>query len=252
MKELFRKIVRKEEEVEERTRRHAEEVKKRKKVERRESEKLREEQAREAKLEATIVRILSQRKELRMITASTQPAAENKKRSPTSKARMLREIQSYIAESDDDSEEVKLEANKLIEALENRKRGKRTTTVFRAATSQVEKKKTPVIRKGKEKEKAAEAEVAECFKTPMKTCPAEGSSEGLVDYTLTQAKQLSSLKAPEIRKLCDREGVEYIVEDQAVQELVRCRTRLAYEGFFERKVQVTPTTKRASEDLDTA
>ncbi|GBG90050.1 hypothetical protein CBR_g50143 [Chara braunii] len=164
-----------------------------------------------------------------MMGSAPQPATESKKRSPRSKSRMLRDIRNYIAESEDDSEEVKIEADKLIEALEYRKKHRASVVGSRAATSWVVK--SPVTRKGKAKV-VETAVVDQVFETPKKTCPAEASSEGLVEYALSQSNELSGLKAKEIRKLCDREGVEYVVKGQAVQELVRCWVKLAYEGFL--------------------
>ncbi|GBG85382.1 hypothetical protein CBR_g40025 [Chara braunii] len=114
MKGLLRKIAKREKDEEERKLREAEEEKKKQEQERREGDKLREAEAKEAQIEATIVRILSQRKEPLMIASPQQPAPESRKRSPRTKTRMLRKIRSYIAESDNDSEEVKEEADKLI------------------------------------------------------------------------------------------------------------------------------------------
>ncbi|GBG65951.1 hypothetical protein CBR_g54243 [Chara braunii] len=221
MKELFRRIVRREQEEEEKKRHEVELARRKEEEDRREGEKIREEESRETKIESTTLRILAQRKESAMVIATPQPTSELKKRSPRSKARMLRDIRSYIVESEDDSEEMKIEADKLIEALENRKKGRTGAARSRAATSRVTRKSL-ITRKGKAK--VAEVGVADDgFETPKKVCPAEASSEGLVEYALTQSKQLSGLKAAEIRKLCDREGVEYVVKGQAVQELVRLR-----------------------------
>ncbi|GBG92246.1 hypothetical protein CBR_g55015 [Chara braunii] len=247
MKELLRRIVKREKDEEERKSREKEEEKRKEEEERRESEKLREAEAREA---ATIVRILSQRQVPAMITPASQPvvigspshaATDSKKRSPRSKARMLREIRSYIAESDDESDEVKEEAEKLIEAIESRKKGKKSTTILRAAASRV----TRTPRKDKTRQ-ATGGDVTDVFETPKKVGPAECSCEGVLEYALTQARALSDLKAPDLKKICDREGIDYIVKEQAIDDIARCRTRLAYEGFFDRD-QATPSSKHASD-----
>ncbi|GBG69474.1 hypothetical protein CBR_g4168 [Chara braunii] len=194
MKELFRKLMQKEQEKQERKQREAEETKKKEADERREGEKIREEEAGEARLEATILRILAQN---RSSVAEVKPACGvDKKTSPRSKARLLREIRSYIAESEDESEEVELEVDKLVEALEGRKKSKKNAVVqstLRAATSRIVRK-SPDTRRGRKK--ASEPTVIEeGFLTPKKTCLAECSSEGLVEFTLSQSKQLRSLKA---------------------------------------------------------
>ncbi|GBG78064.1 hypothetical protein CBR_g26001 [Chara braunii] len=81
---------------------------------------MRDAEAREARLEAHLIRLLAQHNK-----PSMQPESSNvKKKSPRTKARVLREITSYLNESDDESEEVREEAGKLVEAIERRK-GKR-------------------------------------------------------------------------------------------------------------------------------
>ncbi|GBG83881.1 hypothetical protein CBR_g37750 [Chara braunii] len=140
VRELLLRISKREKE-EDRKKKEVEEARKKEEDERRESEKLREEQAREAKLEATIVRILQQRKEsgvispIPLIAPASHVAYEPKKQSPSSKARMLRDIRSYIAESEDESEEVKEEAEKLAEALERRKNSRKGASTVWAAVS---------------------------------------------------------------------------------------------------------------------
>ncbi|GBG66936.1 hypothetical protein CBR_g74623 [Chara braunii] len=248
MRELLKKIAKRGEEEEKRRLREAEEARRREEIEKREGDKLREEEAREAKLEVTIVRILSQRKEPLMITPAPQQVEESKKQSPCTKARMLREIRSYIAESDEDSEEVKIEVEKLVEAFENRKKQKKSSAIVREATNRmVRKRATP--KKGKEKVVKSE-EVADDFATPKKACPTECTSEGVVEFTLSQTKVLSALKAGDIRKICDREGVQYIVKDQAIGEIVRCGVQLAYEGFFYVRKQQTSTAKQGGAVLN--
>ncbi|GBG83941.1 hypothetical protein CBR_g37813 [Chara braunii] len=190
MKELLRRIAKREKDEEEKKIREAEESKSREEEQRKEGEKLREAEAREAQLEASIVRILSQQKPPLMIT-SPQPPDEPKRRSPRTKARMLREIRSYIAESDDDSEEVKEEAEKLIEAIENRKKNnKKNAATLRDVTSRL--MKTPRRGRGRITETVVDMDV---FETPKKLCPAECSSEGVVEFALKQARTLNALKS---------------------------------------------------------
>ncbi|GBG91952.1 hypothetical protein CBR_g54048 [Chara braunii] len=248
MRELLLRIARREKEEDERKGHESDEAKRKEEDERRESEKLREEQAREAKLEATVLRILAQRKAPLAIVPAQQLTNDSKKRSPRSKAQMLMEIRSYTAESEDDSEEVREEAKKLVEAFENRKKSKKGGRSTRATTSRTEKKYlTPRKEKGLVKDPTP---LGNDFETPTKVCPAEGSSEGLIDYVLTQTKVLSALRAGEIRKICDKEGVEYIRKDISIQEIVKCRTRLAYEGFFELKnLGSTPKTQGGGLDV---
>ncbi|GBG74536.1 hypothetical protein CBR_g18946 [Chara braunii] len=246
MKELLQRIARREEEEEERKRRETEEARKKEENERKESEKLREEEAREARLEATIVRILTQKKDMFTVRVNPQAPAETNKSSPRSKARLIRELRNYIVESDGDSEEVKEETEKLIEVLESRKKkGKRVVAQQRTAANRFLKKKQ-TVRKGKKS--APEIEPGEeGFETPKKACTAECSSEGLIEYALTQTKILSGMKANEIRKICNTEGIEYTVKDQSIQDIVRCRTRLAYEGFLDRE---SPIKKPGVEGLE--
>ncbi|GBG72568.1 hypothetical protein CBR_g12138 [Chara braunii] len=241
MKELLRKIAKREKDEEERKLREAEEEKKKQEQERREGDKLREAEAKEAQIEAMIVRILSQRKEPLMITSPQQPAPESRKRSPRTKARMLREIRSYIAESDDDSEEVKEEADKLIEALEGRKKGRKSAVVLRAATSRITRTPRKVCSasgsykglvdyaltqartlsdlKAPDLKKICNREGANMFETPTKVCSASGSYKGLVDYALTQARTLSDLKAPDLKKICDREDKVKLEDARGALEL---------------------------------
>ncbi|GBG70742.1 hypothetical protein CBR_g8039 [Chara braunii] len=247
MREILLWIGRREKEEEERKKREIDEAKRKEEEERREGEKLREEQAREAKLEATIVRILMQHEASMMKTPASQAGNGIKKRSPHSKARMLRDITSYIAESEDDSEEVKEEAEKLIEALESRRKPKQGAAIIRTAVSRVKKVPTPRRDKAREDNRVSNGEV---FETPRKACPAECSSEGLVDFALSQTKVLSAVRAGDIQKICDKEGIAYVKKDISIQEIVRCRTRLAYEGFFELKSQ-TPDSKTPARGLET-
>ncbi|GBG71132.1 hypothetical protein CBR_g8433 [Chara braunii] len=214
MRELLLRIARREKEEEEKKKREIEEARRKEEDERRESEKIREEQAREAKLQATILRILAQKKEAARIVPAPQIAIGPKKRSPGSKAQMLREICSYIAESEEDSEEVKEEAEKLVEALESRKKSKKSTTLARAAVNRAGRRvSTPRKEKGPGENTPANDGVLE---TPKKVCPAECSSEGLVEFTLSQTKALSGIKAHEVRKIYSKEGIDYVKKDVSI------------------------------------
>ncbi|GBG92590.1 hypothetical protein CBR_g56103, partial [Chara braunii] len=220
MRELLQRIARREREEEEKKKREEEETRKKQEDERRESEKLREEEAREAGLQATIVRILTQRKEILTAAPNPLPAIEPKRRSPRSKAQILREIKGYIVESDDDSEDVKEEVGKLIKALESRKKGRKDNTAQRRPTSRSKnnskKGKAPV---------SQEAVNEEGFQTPTKACAAEASSEGLVDYALAQMKILSGLKAQEISGDCPLSHQAENLEDRMLFRKVKDLSR---------------------------
>ncbi|GBG90197.1 hypothetical protein CBR_g50378 [Chara braunii] len=234
MRELIQRINRQEREEEERRLRENVDAKKKEENERRESETLREEEAKEAKLEAAIVRILTQRKDLALVPVNTQTSYEVKKKSPRSKARFIQEITNYIAESEDDSEEVKEETSKLFEVLEKRKKKDRRTTAVQQATASKQQRAARQPKKDRTTQRTREpAPAANGFETPVKACPTECSSEGMVEYALSQTKILSAMKAHEIRKICNKEGVEYTVKSETIQEIVRCLTRLAHEGFLD-------------------
>ncbi|GBG68658.1 hypothetical protein CBR_g3199 [Chara braunii] len=120
MKEYFRKKLRMQKLEDEKKEREIEERKKKEEEERKEVDRLREADAREARLEARLVRLLSQQTK-----ASVGLSIPVKKKSPTTKAQVSKEITSYLEESEDESEEVKQEAGRLIEAIERRKGKKR-------------------------------------------------------------------------------------------------------------------------------
>ncbi|GBG60369.1 hypothetical protein CBR_g4327 [Chara braunii] len=174
MWEILLRIGRREKEEEERKKREIDEVKRKEEEERREGEKLMEEQAREAKLEATIVRILTQQRASLMVSP-TPLAGSGIKKSPHSKARMLRDITSYIAQSEDDSDDVKKEAEQLIEALESRRKPKQGAALMQAAVNRAKKVPTSRIDKAQVDNLSPSDEG---FVTPKKACPAECSSKG--------------------------------------------------------------------------
>ncbi|GBG75917.1 hypothetical protein CBR_g21159 [Chara braunii] len=66
-----------------------------------------------------------------------------------------------------------------------------------------------------------------------KKVPAANGREGMVEYVLNIQKRLSEKTAQELKRLCEAEGIEYVNKEQAVKELVRIRTKMAYEGCFE-------------------
>ncbi|GBG90061.1 hypothetical protein CBR_g50154 [Chara braunii] len=238
MKELLRRIAKREKEEEETKQREIEETRKKEEEERREGEKLRDEEAREARLEATIVKILTHRKLAIQIPTVEQPSVDSRKRSPWTKARMIQEIRNYIAASDDESDEVRDETEKLVEALEKLKwKNKKKSPIVGKTTSRTVRKKAPQ-RKGKAQVTEEDGN-GEGFLTPKKVGPAGGSSEDLVEYALSQTRALSAMKATELRRICDEEGVKYIVKEQAIEQIARCRTKLAYEGFFERMYKLS-------------
>ncbi|GBG72306.1 hypothetical protein CBR_g11235 [Chara braunii] len=123
---------------------------------------------------------------------------------------MIQEIRNYIAASDDESDKVRDEIEKLVEALEKRKRkNKKKSPIVSKTTSRTVRKKTSQ-RKGKAQVTDEDGH-DEGFLTPKKVGPAGGSSEELIEYALSQTHALSAMKATELRRICDQEGVKYIV-----------------------------------------
>ncbi|GBG61516.1 hypothetical protein CBR_g21858 [Chara braunii] len=220
MREYFKRAIQREKEENERRMREEADRRRYEEEQRRESEKLREAEAREARLKQTITRLLTQQKKAALPMMETGV----RKRSPRSKARMLREIRSYINKSDDDSDEVKEEASKLIDAIENRKReGKR-------------RKDSPdpeLSMKKKNIHVATIEEPQEELSIPKKNLAVGCSNEGMLEYALEVHRRLSAKKVAELWKLCGKEGLQCARKDEMVCELVRCKTRLAYEGFME-------------------
>ncbi|GBG85315.1 hypothetical protein CBR_g39882 [Chara braunii] len=132
---------------------------------------------------------------------------------------MIQEIRNYIAASDDESDEVRDETEKLVEALEKRKRkNKKKSPIVSKTTSRTVRKKT-AQRKGKA-QVTDEDDNGGGFLTPKKVGPAGGSSEELIEYALSQTHALSTMKATELRRICDQEGVKWIITRWA--EHIRC------------------------------
>ncbi|GBG68036.1 hypothetical protein CBR_g1156 [Chara braunii] len=219
MKEYFHEKIKKRKINEERRMREEEERKRRYEENRREIERIKEAEAREARLEARMVRLLNQH------TRSNQKVEEvaGKKKSPKTKARMLREIRSYLVESDDDSEEVREEAGKLIEAIEKRKGKKLGNEDGRVSKNGL--KGYPVG-----------IEDDDEVRTPPPIKKGQGDGTGgteMLDFAIEMHWRLSEKKVPEQRKLCNKEGIEWSRKDNAIGELVRCKAKLAYEEFVE-------------------
>ncbi|GBG92526.1 hypothetical protein CBR_g55825 [Chara braunii] len=219
MKAYFRKKMQRQKAEEEKKVREEEGRRRREEEERREADRLREAEAREAKLEAKLLRLMSQHSR----QTGNNPPPLGKKKSPTTKARMLREIRSYLDESDDESEEVKEEAERLIDAIERRKGKRRMNGEKRVPNLRVKTNRaspiliddrpeddvhTPPVRRGREDRGALNGEV--------------------LNFALEMHQKLSAKKVPELRKICNEEGIEWTKKDLAVNELVRCRTRLTY------------------------
>ncbi|GBG76121.1 hypothetical protein CBR_g21870 [Chara braunii] len=221
MKQLYKKAIQKEKEENERKMKEEMDRRRVEELRRIETWKIREAEAREARLESTIVRLLSQHNRSQLAL----PTAPVKKKSPRSKARMLHEIRSYLDESEEDSEEVNEEAEKLIDAIEKRKKaGKRKLVDL----EEEQTSKKPA--RAQQKEENDE----EVLRTPKKNLAAPCSSEGVVEYALEVHRRMSTKKVSELRKICGKEGIPCARKEEMICELVRCKTKVAYEGLFEK------------------
>ncbi|GBG70773.1 hypothetical protein CBR_g8071 [Chara braunii] len=239
MRDFYKRAVQREKEECERKAKEEMEKRRLEEDQRRESERILNAEAREARLEATIARLLAQQN--RTNYAITATPATVRKKSPTSKARMLREIRSYIGESEDESEEVREEAGKLVDAIERRKKAGKV----KAPVEEEEERSTRVVKRPREKTVEANQDPDdECLKTPRKGLSASCSNEGMIEYALEVHKRMSAKKVPEIRKICSKEGIKWSKRDEVICELVRCRTKLAYEGFVERKEDISPLNEK--------
>ncbi|GBG75633.1 hypothetical protein CBR_g20262 [Chara braunii] len=217
MKEFSREKMRKQKADLKRREKEEEEKRRKEEENRREHDRLKEAEAREARMEARLVRFLAQH-------SKTVDRGESsvKKKSPKTKARMLREIRSYLVESEDDSEEVKEEAGKLIEAIERRK-GKRKETAGGGVVSRN-------LRKGQQGDLVMVEEDDE-VRTPPAARRGEGqdaASTDMLEFAIEMHRHLSEKKVSELRKLCNREGIEWSPRDVAIGELVKCKAKLAY------------------------
>ncbi|GBG70856.1 hypothetical protein CBR_g8156 [Chara braunii] len=213
MREYFRKKIKKHKIEEEMREREAEERKRKEEEDRKEADRLREAEAREAKLEAKIVRMMAQQSKV----GGASSSQVLRRKSPNSKAHMLREIRSYIDESEDDSEEVRNEADRLIEAIEKRK-GKRRVAEARGSGA---KKRQPVVH-----------DISDEKNTPppvRRRLLADATSGEMLEYALEMHRQLSEKKVPKLRTLCKDEGVEWTKRDSVIRELIRSHTKMAYD-----------------------
>ncbi|GBG88308.1 hypothetical protein CBR_g46875 [Chara braunii] len=213
MREYFRKKIRKQKLEEERREKELEDRRRREEDDRKETDRLREADTREARLEARLIRLLSQHTK-----TTSGPSVQVKKKSPTTKARMLKEITSYLEESDDESEEVKQEAGRLIEAIEKRK-GKKRKEEHEMRMSRVPRRRTqpsPIVVEERDDD--------------VRTPPSHNRGAGeILDFALELHRKFSSKKVPELRDLCNSEGIQWTKRETAIGELVKCRMRLAYE-----------------------
>ncbi|GBG63223.1 hypothetical protein CBR_g36992 [Chara braunii] len=223
MREYFREKIRKRKLEEERKGREKEDKRRREEKNRREQERMREADMREARLEAKLVRMLAQHNRSNAKAESSWV----KKKSPRMKARVIREIRSYLDESEDDSKEVKEEVGKLVEAIERRK-GK-------AKMLGEEGRISRIPRRGNRGD-PVRIDDDEEIRTPppVKKEPEVGMADPrMLDFVIEMHRHLSAKKVPELRKLCNEEGIEWSRKDVAVGELVKCRAKLAYEEFSE-------------------
>ncbi|GBG82817.1 hypothetical protein CBR_g36348 [Chara braunii] len=214
MREYFRKKIRKQKLEEERREVEMEDSKKKEEEERREADRLREADAREARLESRLIRLMSQH-----IKTSSGPALPIKKKSPTTKARVLKEITSYLEESKDESEEVKQEAARLIDAIEKRKSKKKKESL------ELRMSRAPP-RRGTQPTPIMVDELAEEVRTP----PRNRGAGDILDYALDLHRKFLAKKVPELKELCNSEGIEWTKRDTVIGELVKCRMKLVYES----------------------
>ncbi|GBG84950.1 hypothetical protein CBR_g39413 [Chara braunii] len=232
MKMYFRKKIQREKMEEERSDLEREEQRRKQEEMRREAKRLREVDAREARLEARLVKLVSQHtKSERNVTAPVM-----KKKSPRTKARVLREICNYIDESEDESDEVKHEAARLVDAIERRKGKRRNGEEKAISTTRVRTTKTtPIIIE----------DVPEEAHTPptREKENVEGVYGGVLEFVLEMHKTLSAKKVPELRRICNEEGIEWKRKDVAVSEIVRCRAKLAF-GEANDSTYVSPLSRR--------
>ncbi|GBG90976.1 hypothetical protein CBR_g51634 [Chara braunii] len=148
-----------------------------------------------------------------------------KKKSPRTKARVLREMRNYFDESEDDSDEVREEVGRLVDAIEKRK-GKRRITEGDGRVS--------ALKMRVNKNTSVDVDDASEERTPPTRKREVNSGAGGVEvlkFALEMHQELSAKKAPELKKICGEEGVEWTRKETVINELVRCRTRLAYEGI---------------------
>eukprot|EP00896_Chara_braunii_P022071 GBG79947.1 hypothetical protein CBR_g30210 [Chara braunii] len=207
---------------EERREREEEERRRREEENRKERERLREAEAREARLEARLVKLLAQHNK-----AGVQGnSSVERKKSPRTKARVLRDITSYLEESEDDSEEVRKEAGRLVAAIEKRK-GKKRMSEEEARVSKIRS-----VRKGM-REDPVKIEEEEEVRTPPRDLKGE-EDQGILDFAIELHRHLSEKKVPELRKLCNREGIEWSRRDTVIGESVKCKAKLAYVKFAEK------------------
>ncbi|GBG64082.1 hypothetical protein CBR_g40530 [Chara braunii] len=220
MKAYFRKKIQKQK-VEEERRERIEEGKRREEEDRREADRLREAEAREAKLEAKLIRLMNQHNK----SVSAARSSVVKKKSPRTKAWMLREMRSYFDESEDDSEEVREEAERLVNAIENRK-GKRRMNEVEGRVSAARMRST----------RNAPIDVDDLpdeEKTPVRK-RGEATGGDFLELALEMHEKLSAKKVTELRKICNEEGVEWTRKEVAMNELVRCRTSYDVKDMFAR------------------
>ncbi|GBG78179.1 hypothetical protein CBR_g26212 [Chara braunii] len=222
MREYFREKITKWRMDEERREMEEKERRRREEEDRKEQERLREAEAKEARLEARLVRLLAQHSK----GGTKLESSGVKKKSSKTKARVLREIRSYLDESDDESEKVKEEAGKLIEAI-GRRKGKKKINEKEGRVLSIQRRghKANPIRIDEEEER-----------TPplVRTTEDEDmANPGILDFAIELHRHLSEKKVPELRKLCNREGIEWSKKDTVIGELVKCKAKLAYGEFVE-------------------
>ncbi|GBG58912.1 hypothetical protein CBR_g24263 [Chara braunii] len=219
MKAYFRKKIHKQKLEEEKREKEEEERRRRQNEERKEADRLRELEAREARLEAKLLRLISQHTK----TVSIPAPHIEKKKSPRTKARMLREIRSYLDESKNESDEVKEEAGRLVDAIEKRK-GKHKINGGEAWLSNMKmraSKFTPID---------IDDLPDELWTPPTRKRDGRNDAreENILEFALDLHQKWSAIKAPELKKICNKESIKWTKKETAITELVRCRTKLVY------------------------
>ncbi|GBG64031.1 hypothetical protein CBR_g40278 [Chara braunii] len=185
MREYFREKIRRKKMEEDKRVREEEERRQKEEEFRREQERMRDAEAREAKLEARLIRLLAQHNK-----TAAQPESSNvRKKSPKTKARVLREIRSYLDESDDESEEVREEAGKLVEAIEMRK-GKRKIYKDEGRGSRIQSQRMGY------QEEPVRIEDDDEEKTPPPAKRRNEEESGILEFAIELHKHLSEKKVP--------------------------------------------------------
>ncbi|GBG78725.1 hypothetical protein CBR_g27950 [Chara braunii] len=141
-------------------------------------------------------------------------------------------------ESSEDSEEETLRIIRLLRTKKQRSKAKKARGRKRTV------KKTPPSEYSRgecsrrpETTATRVKTVTEEPRTPLtggyKGIAAGCSQGGFVDYTLQVLQQFSAKKVPQLREICEKEGIRSTRKDEMIMELVKRQTKRAYGDFFD-------------------